>query len=106
MPIETTLLFELSDIKSIRFVCWCGSVQAFPASDWDQLLLRCANNPNHNWFKDESPESKAVSQLRQALKVLAKPTPPSDADKSETKGQKRPLKIQIEFDGAETLMKR
>ncbi|MGH9682212.1 MAG: hypothetical protein ACRD4S_01160 [Candidatus Acidiferrales bacterium] len=92
MAQETKLLFDLSDIRSLRFVCQtegCGAIQSFPLKNWQRIPRACSNDVTHDWIKGGSQEEKTLAELKSVLQTLLKYNGTST------------FKVQLEFDNPE-----
>ena len=92
MPHETKLVFSVSDISALRFVCQtedCGAIQSFPLKTWQRVPRTCSNDTTHEWIIGVSQEDKTLLELKTALQTLLK-----------YNGMSR-FKIQLEFNAPE-----
>lgn len=75
MPQETKLIFSVSDISALRFVCQtegCGAIQSFPLKTWQKVPRTCSNDTTHDWIIGGSQEDKTLTELKTALQTLLK----------------------------------
>lgn len=92
MTLEKKLLFNLSDIRALRFTCSakdCGGAQSFPVKEWIRTPRACSNNQEHDWLKGGSAEEQMISKFKESLQALIKYNGTSA------------FKLQLEFDASD-----
>lgn len=93
MAQESKLVFALSDVSALRFVCQtegCGAIQSFPLKTWQRIPRTCSNDTTHDWIKGGASEEKMFVELKTALQTLLKYNGTSA------------FKVQLEFDVPES----